>query len=135
MSNPIAAGTSTSIVFTGPIPHSSVPPHLNLIDVAIQPAANEYCCPMKILEYMSLGKPIIGPRQENIEELVKDGETGYLFTPGSLESMTEAMVKMTSDPDALRRMGQRCVATLHERELFWTGNARKVLKLVQAASS
>ena len=31
-----------SVIFTGPVPHSSVPPYLDLIDIAVQPAANEY---------------------------------------------------------------------------------------------
>jgi glycosyltransferase involved in cell wall biosynthesis len=124
-------GLERSVIFTGPIPHRDVPPYLDLIDVAIQPAANEFCCPMKILEYMSLGKPIVGPRQENIEELVEDGVTGCLFEPGSLEGMTGALRRMAADPGALRRMGRRCVETLHERDLFWTGNARKTLALLR----
>jgi glycosyltransferase involved in cell wall biosynthesis len=122
-----------AVIFTGPIPHDDVPPYLDLLDVAIQPAANEYCCPMKILEYMFLGKPVIGPRQENIEELVDDGVTGWLFTPGSLEAMTGALKRISSDPEAIARMGKSCLDTVQERDLFWTGNARKVLKLVHEA--
>src|ERR1022692_911369 len=49
--------------------------YLDLIDIAVQPAANEYCCPMKILEYMALGKPIVAPRQENIQDLLREGES------------------------------------------------------------
>jgi glycosyltransferase involved in cell wall biosynthesis len=123
-------GLAGSVVFAGPIPHKDVPPYLSVIDVAVQPAANEFCCPMKILEYMSLGKPIVGPRQENIEELVEDGVTGCLFTPDSLESMAGALARTTSNPETVRAMGRRCVQTLHDRELFWSGNVRKVLELI-----
>ena len=71
-----------SVLFTGPLPHADVPRYLDLLDVAVQPAANEYCCPMTILEYMALGKPVVAPAQENIQELLSDvggGEKGYQF--------------------------------------------------------
>jgi glycosyltransferase involved in cell wall biosynthesis len=123
-------GIAEKVVLTGPIPHDEVPPYLDVIDIAVQPAANEYCCPMKILEYMGLGKAIVGPRQENIEELVQDGDSACLFTPGSLESMTEAMLRVLRDQGSVSRMGRRCLAIVRERELFWSGNARKVIELL-----
>lgn len=118
------------VVFTGPLPHAEVPRHLALIDIAAQPAANEYCCPMKILEYMSLEKPIIGPRQGNIEELITDGDSGYLFTPGDEDSMAAALTKIASTPDGIRRMGKRSFETIYERGYLWSRNAERVIELV-----
>lgn len=120
-----------SVIFTGPLPHEEVPPYLGLIDVAVQPAANEYCCPMKILEYMGMGKPIVAPRQENIEELIEEGDQGCLFTPHDMQSMAAALSRMVSDPEAMRRMGRRSLETVFERDFLWTGNARKVVELLQ----
>src|ERR1039457_1774547 len=80
-------GLQEYVVFTGPLPHAKVPPYLDLIDIAVQPAANEYCCPMKILEYMALGQPIVAPRQENIQDLLREGEEALFFTPGDAASM------------------------------------------------
>jgi glycosyltransferase involved in cell wall biosynthesis len=122
-------GLESWVVFTGPLPHNEVPPHLALIDIAVQPAANEYCCPMKILEYMGMGKPVVAPRQANIQELINEGEQGYLFEPGNVDSMAVALCRMASDPEAVRRMGQRARATISERGYLWTNNARRVIEL------
>lgn len=118
-----------SVIFTGPLPHDRVPVYLDLVDIAVQPAANEYCCPMKVLEYMGMAKAIVAPRQENIEEIVSDGEQAVLFTRGDVPSMTAALSRMLSDPQAARDMGRRALETISEREYLWTANARRVIEI------
>lgn len=122
-------GLHESVVFTGPLPHASVPPYLDLIDIAVQPAANEYCCPMKILEYMALGKPIVAPAQENIEELVTSGEALF-FTPGDAASFADALRALASDPARAREMGHRARAAVAGRGFLWKENARRVVEMV-----
>jgi glycosyltransferase involved in cell wall biosynthesis len=124
-----------SVIFTGPLPHDEVPPYLGLIDIAVQPAANEYCCPLKILEYMGMGKPIVAPRQENIEELMEDGVEGVFFTPGDGKSLSAALTRMAADPDAARTMGMNAYQTILRREFLWTANARRVVELVAGPSA
>jgi glycosyltransferase involved in cell wall biosynthesis len=118
-----------SVIFTGPLPHAEVPAHLGIIDIAVQPAANEYCCPMKILEYMGMGKPMVAPGQENIAELIDDGSQGYLFEPGDVDSMAAALCRMASDPQGVRDMGRRALETITERGYLWTNNAQRVIDL------
>jgi glycosyltransferase involved in cell wall biosynthesis len=38
-------------------------------------------------------------------ELVRDGETGLLVPPGEAEPLREAIVRLASDPELARRMG------------------------------
>ena len=119
-----------SVLFTGPVPHHKVPPYLALMDIAVQPAANEYCCPMKIIEYMALGKPIVGPRQENVEELLDDGSEGLLFTPRDAASLGQALAQLVDDPACRVAMGTQARAAIERRGLTWTHNAQQVLELV-----
>jgi hypothetical protein len=44
--------------------------------------------------------------------------------------MTEAMLRVLRDQGSVSRMGRRCLAIVRERELFWSGNARKVIELL-----
>ena len=83
------------VYFTGAIAHRDIPSYVSLLDIAVQPAANEYCCPMKILEYLALGKPLIGPRQENIQELVREGVDAMLVVvePGARSARTAASIR------------------------------------------
>jgi glycosyltransferase involved in cell wall biosynthesis len=121
-----------AVIFTGPVPHEQISSYLDLIDIAVQPAANEYCCPMKILEYMGLAKAIIAPRQENIEELVEDGRTALLFTPGNSESLSQALNNFCVHPELRLELGTNAARDIHERGLLWESNAARIAGMFQS---
>ena len=127
-------GLNADVLFTGPLPHAEVPPYLDLIDIAVQPAANEYCCPMKILEYMALGKPIIAPAQENIQELLTEKEAIF-FTPRDADSLAAALEALAHDRERSQEMGRNARAAIHKRGFLWTANAQRVLVLAAPRES
>ena len=53
-------------------------------------------CPMTIIEGFTLAVPVIGARIGGIPELVAEGENGFLFDSGSLDSLNEAITKSES---------------------------------------
>lgn len=60
--------------------------------------------PMTIVEAYSLGTPVIGAAIGGISEVVQDGQTGYLFESGSIESMCLALNKAENiDKDSYLR--------------------------------
>jgi glycosyltransferase involved in cell wall biosynthesis len=127
-------GLNADVLFTGPLPHAEVPPYLDLIDIAVQPAANEYCCPMKILEYMALGKPIVAPSQENIQELLTEKEAVF-FTPQDADSFAAALAALTHNRKRMQEMGRNARAAIHNRGFLWTVNAQRVVDRVAPRES
>jgi glycosyltransferase involved in cell wall biosynthesis len=125
-----ANGLEQSVVFAGAVPHEKVAPYLKLIDIAVQPAANEYCCPMKIIEYMGLGKPVVAPRQENIEELLREGAEALFFAPGDRAALANALATLVANAAQRQQMGAAALAAIHERGYLWTRNAERVIDLV-----
>ncbi len=125
-----ARGMEAAVVFSGPVPHAEVPRYLDLVDIAVQPAANEYCCPMKILEYMALGKPIVAPRQENILELLREGEEAVYFEPNDPESLAGALAVLAGDRARAVAVGVNARNAIERRGMLWTGNAQRVVNLV-----
>jgi glycosyltransferase involved in cell wall biosynthesis len=119
-----------SVIFAGPVLHEDIPPYLGIIDIAVQPAANQYCCPMKILEYMALSKPIVAPRQENIEELLTDGKQALLFAPGDADRLQSALRSLVEDSALRAKLGAGSRAAIDERELRWTRNADRTIELL-----
>lgn len=115
------------VVFTGPLPHAEVPPYIDLIDIAVQPAANEYCCPMKLLEYMALGKAIVAPRQENITEILVEEEEAKFFTKEDASSLARALCSLVRDKARAVRMGSNAKAAVTNRGYLWTANAQRVI--------
>jgi glycosyltransferase involved in cell wall biosynthesis len=125
------AGLQDSVIFTGPVSHEKIPEYLGLVDIAVQPAANEYCCPMKILEYMGLGKAIIAPKQENIEELLDNGRNAILFEPGDVKGFSRALAALAKDADLRSKMGQNALRAIHERGRLWEANAQRIVDMFQ----
>jgi glycosyltransferase involved in cell wall biosynthesis len=121
----------SSVVFSGPVPHAEVPRYLDLVDIAVQPAANEYCCPMKILEYMALAKPIVAPRQENIQELLEEGREALFFSPGDAASLAAVLRDTVRDKDRARQIGRAARAAINQRGLLWAANAARVIEFFE----
>ncbi|MBN2199831.1 MAG: glycosyltransferase [Candidatus Aminicenantes bacterium] len=63
--------------------------------------------PLMVLEAFALGKPVVGARIGGIPELVRDGETGFLFTPGDADDLRRTMSMLASDPGRAEDMGRR----------------------------
>ena len=70
-----------------PLRRNEIPDHIAAMDITVQPSAPAYACPIKILEYMAMGKCIIAPDQPNIREILQDGINSYLFKPQDKENL------------------------------------------------
>lgn len=62
--------------------------------------------PRSVIEAFAVGKPVIGARIGGIPELVKDGTTGYTFTPGDASDLREKIEYLLRDPDSAIEMGK-----------------------------
>jgi glycosyltransferase involved in cell wall biosynthesis len=124
-------GLTKSVVFTGPVAHDEMPRYLSLVDIAVQPAANEYCCPMKIPEYMALGKAIVAPRQDNILDLLDD-MSARLFAPLDAESLGSTLEELIGDKPLRMRLGSAARSAIDRRGLLWANNADRVVSLVSS---
>ncbi len=60
-----------------------------------------------MLEAMQHRVPVIASRMAAIPDVVKDGETGFLVEPGSVQDLAEKMEQLAKDPELQLQMGQR----------------------------
>lgn len=78
--------------------------------------------PMSVLEAGALGKPVIGADIGGIPELLVEGETGFVFEAGNVQSLADALRRVQAMPGArLRSMGEaarRHVETAFTRERY-----------------
>lgn len=72
--------------------------------------------PRSIIEAFALGKPVVASRIGGIPELVKDKETGLLFTPGDPRDLREKIQWFLRCTDAIVVMGKNARQFV-EREL------------------
>jgi glycosyltransferase involved in cell wall biosynthesis len=123
----IAHELQNTVEFAGAVDREEIPSYIAAMDIAVQPAATDYACPMKLLEYMAMGKCIVAPAQPNIEELFEDGENAFLFDAGNKESFKVSIMRAVTQPTARESAGRKAHQTIAERGLFWEQNVKRVL--------
>ncbi len=119
-------GLSSSVTFTGRVPFSEMNQYLAAMDIAVTPRATFYASPMKILEYMAMGIPIIAPDMPNIRDLICDGENGLLFEAENPSSLTQAFSKLLHSPNLRTRIGRNARQRV-EVERNWLCIARTII--------
>lgn len=120
----------SDVILTGPVGREEIAAHIAAMDITLQPNVTEYACPMKIIEYMGMGKCTVAPNQPNIREIVEEGVTGVLFQPGSKDSMRAQIEALVRNPAMSRRMGRTAAERIYARGFLWKANAERVLKLI-----
>ncbi|WEZ85871.1 glycosyltransferase family 4 protein (plasmid) [Rhizobium sp. 32-5/1] len=61
--------------------------------------------PMSIVEGMAAGLAVVATPVGAVEDIVSDGETGILVSPGDVAALKNALARLVADPDLRRRMG------------------------------
>lgn len=130
-----ALGVSARVHFAGRVPHVDVPAYMQCFDIALQTASVSYASPLKLFEYMGLGRAVIAPDQPNIREVLTHGQDALLFEPDSQESFVAALTRMCMD-DALRSgLGESALKTVKERPFTWRHNATRIAALARALTA
>jgi glycosyltransferase involved in cell wall biosynthesis len=57
------------------------------------------------LEAMAAGRPVVATRLPELEEIIRDGESGYLVPPGDKASLARQTRFLLDDPESGRRLG------------------------------
>ena len=88
--------------------------------IAVHPLAGRgsrewrlFTCPLKVLECMALGTPVVATDLPALREILTDGVTGRLVKPGDPEALAAAIRDLLDHPDqaeSLRREAHRHVA-------------------------
>jgi len=60
-----------------------------------------------IMEAMSMGVPVIATNAGGVPELIENRIDGWLVTPGSVNSLMEAIIEVVESPADLRRVTER----------------------------
>jgi glycosyltransferase involved in cell wall biosynthesis len=127
-----ALGVASRVEFTGLRSREAARDLIRRFDIALQPRAVAYASPLKIFEYMACGRAIVAPDQQNIREILSDGETALLFDPDSPEAMWSAIRRLVADPRMREELGRAARASLDAHDYSWQGNAARIAAAVAA---
>lgn len=86
------------------------------------------------LEGMSFGLPAIASAAGGAEDVVSDGETGFLVDPGDAGAVADALDALASDRERLVRMG-RAARKRYENHPDWAESTARVRSLLAAVAA
>lgn len=96
-------GLEGQVRFLGQV--GDVPAVLGRAGLFVLPSLREGIS-LTLLEAMARGLPVVATRVGGTPEVVGEGETGVLISPGSPEELAGAVLRVLLDPDGGRRMGE-----------------------------
>nr|WP_276569377.1 glycosyltransferase [Halorhodospira halophila] len=129
-----ALGITKRVVFTGPVERSEIPAHIAALDVAVQPDVTAYASPIKLFEYLGVGRAVVAPDRPNIREVVEDGVTARLFPPNNWQALADRLVELLEDPAARETLAGNGAHRIHQHGYTWLENARRVITAAEAAN-
>ncbi|MFZ2449908.1 MAG: glycosyltransferase family 4 protein [Methylovulum miyakonense] len=123
-------GISDHVSITGIIDRDEVARYVAVFDIALQPDVVAYASPLKLFEYMVLGKAIIAPDRANIREILTHRSDALLFNPNEEQAFTEQLRELCFDENLRQRLGLAAAQTLDGKKLYWQENAKRIGNLI-----
>lgn len=68
-----------------------------------------------LIEYMSLSKPVIATEGGGTNEVIVDGQNGFLLKNKDVDTLVEKLAYLYNDPAAAKKMGEKALDTIHEK--------------------
>lgn len=125
----INLAVSDRVRFTGFVPREQVPAYVAAFDIALQPAVVPYASPLKLFEYLALGKAIVAPKCPNIEEVLDHEQNALLFDESLKDSFESTLTRLCTDAGLRQDIGRSAGETIGRLGLTWTRNAGRVVEL------
>jgi glycosyltransferase involved in cell wall biosynthesis len=116
------------------VPHHEVPALFRGVDACVAPLlANDRnvtqgCCPIKILEYMALGRPVVASNLPVVRELLREDVDALLFAPGDPADLAEHVLRLAADPAAAEALAARALDRVRE-QFSWKRARRSLVRL------
>jgi len=110
-----------------------VPAIMHSMDIMVHPTSKEGSGRV-VMEAMAAGKPVVAVRSGGVQELVQDGQTGYLVPPGDWISLAEATQCLLEQLSLRREMGE-CAKVYAKEHFSHENTAATIQKLYKSILS
>lgn len=126
-------------LYAGHVSPEVVPRYLRAFDVCAMPHPpsaqfSQYTSPLKLFEYMAVGRAVVASDLRAWSDVVTDRETALLLPPNDVAAWSEAIDSLRSDGDMRLRLGKRA----RERALehyAWDVRAARILAHIRTAET
>jgi len=129
-------GLEERIHFFGQLPRGRVFEIVAFSRIALIPLAaghvegDRYTCPLKMLEAMQLGVPVLAADTPALRSFIDDGENALLYPAGDVDALAERIDRLLRDQDLAARLSAN--ARRLAAEFSYLVRARKVAELARS---
>lgn len=122
-----------ALTLLGAVPHHKIPGLIQQMDVALAPypkLEHFYFSPLKLFEYMAVGKPVVASNSGQIKNIIRHGQDGLLFNPGNAKSLIQQIEILRNNPHLRQTLGQKAAQKVL-KNYVWEKNAQRVLDVAE----
>ncbi len=129
-------GVDEHVVVQPAVPHHEVPALIAESDLCVAPLGlndrnvTQGACPIKVLEYMAAGRPLLASNMPIVRELVREDVDALLFSPNDPEDLARQVLALLNDFELSKRLAE----SASERALTkftWHESQKKLLKVYE----
>jgi len=120
---------------SGIVKRDKIKDYVSAFDIALQPDVVDYASPLKLFEYLFLGKAVVAPDKDNIREILTHNETGILFDPSVDKNFIDAVSRLVNDDSLRKNISASASELIDKKCLTWENNARRVIHISESLIS
>jgi glycosyltransferase involved in cell wall biosynthesis len=94
------------------VPHHEVPALIAEADICLAPLGlndrnvTQGACPIKVLEYMAAGRPLLASNLPIVRELAREDVDALLFSPNDPDDLARQVLTLLNDFDLSKRLAE-----------------------------
>ena len=129
-------GIEEHVLIQPAVPHHEIPTLIAQADICIAPLGlndrnvTQGACPIKVLEYMAAGRPLIASNMPIVRELVREDVDALLFSPNDPDDLARQVLALLNDVELSKRLAE----SASERALTkftWHESQKKLVKVYE----
>ena len=118
------------------VPHHEIPAVIASADLCVAPLGlndrnvTQGACPIKVLEYMAAGRPLLASNMPIVRELVREDVDGLLFSPNDPDDLARQANQLLKDIDLSKRLAESAAGYVRGK-FTWHESQKKLLKVYE----
>lgn len=105
-------GIAEAVIFTGFV--KEISKAIAILDVIVLPSTREPFGRV-LVEAGAMGKPAVATKVGGIPEIIEDGKTGFLVSPGDTETLAQRILELLNNRELAREMGTNAERRVKQR--------------------
>ena len=129
-------GVEGNVTVQQAIPHHEIPALIAESDICIAPLGlndrnvTQGACPIKVLEYMAAGRPLLASNMPIVRELVREDVDALLFSPNGPDDLARQVLTLLNDFDLSKRLA-RSASERALSKFTWHESQKKLGKVYE----